>query len=289
MNSKIASQKPEVEPSSSNKSREWIKAMAWVLKHKTAIPDSPDREGVLQVARLILSCGLSKKKSERILGQSWSHFRCRNRFCPRCQAKHSKRYKALFISQFTGYEYTGRLYEIRLSLGRGNVSGEHLQAAIDELLDHWDLLTRRTAWRKEIRRCGAIPHHPWMLETTTTSAGFWPHLHVLCFTSTKKPRLRRLAPAFRRILGLPKGTPVNDYFHVKKVPHLERKAYYFTKVTRRIPGYEPKKPKRDWTLMSMPDSDLLAFITAVVRRQRIFWRRRDSTRKVPPAPHGDRQ
>ncbi len=267
---------------SQKNTREMVESVAWVLKHKKGIPNSPERELLLREAPRIRLCGKKKRKSEWRRHEPRWHPYCDHPCCPWCQVERAEKNKLALIAQFTGYD-PELLYIVTLSSGPGNVRGPELAAAMEKMDDAFDRLCRLVAWKKVVKRCGGPQHRSWEPKTRTHDLGFRVHNQLICLVKTKKPRWRQIKECFRRILGLPKGTPEDTYFFAERLKSLEGHAEYLTSVEQLVPGYDPEKLRKRSEMMNIPDEDLVEFIKAVPYRQHVYFRGLDRSRK-PPKP-----
>ena len=259
-----------------NSSRTQVNMVAEALVSRPGDPPNPERGELDAMSLRIRRCGLRNPdawgdKAEGAIGLPLWYPRCRERLCPWCQLEVAEKGKREFTAQFSEYERSGRLCEIRLSPVGGNVPGEDLPQAMGRLKSAFCSLTRSEAWKKQFERCGGVIHLPWKFATEDHEAGYWPHMHVLALARTKKPRFKKVLRSLRKILGLEKGTPQDDYLHHKKVKKLGRLAFYVTKLSQLIPAYPTSKDPR-CRLREIPDSDLLAF-TKAMKNQRLIHQR----------------
>jgi hypothetical protein len=104
---------------------------------------------------------------------------------------------------------------------------------------------------------------------------------LIALVRNKRPRWKPIAKLYRRILGMPKGTPKNSYFYAKPLSTLKGHARYLTKAEQLIPGVDFKKPREQWEMWNIPDEDLVAFIDAVKGKHGLYFRGLDRSRKPP--------
>ena len=209
-------------------------------------------------------------------GKKFKRWCSRGSLCPGCKARKAKANRNVLYDQFqiydpkAGYRGSKRLYELRISLGRGNISGDLLSRSLDDLHLAWKRLTHTALWKTIVERSGGQIHPPWKPEENGHGEGFWPHLHLVCLVEGERD-FDDLREVLQYILDLPEGTPVGDYFHCEPVRHLGKTCRYITHVRNLIPGYPRRKDPR-WLLKVMPDTDVEAFVMATKYRQRIVHR-----------------
>lgn len=250
--------------------------VADILMFKNGGSTARDRKIVEGWGRKVMNC--HGPYVDELTGRRMYLPRCHARICPWCRTERTAAENNIVLyDQFARYapEEQGRdqsraLYEIRVSLGRGNVSGRRLGSAIDHMVDLWNQLTRLIIWSAAIEKTGGQLHERWQLATKDSPRGFLVHLHLVCLpVDGNEPPFEDIAEVLREKLSLPKRTPRDAYFHCQEVEHLGKTAMYITHVRNLIPGY-PKKPDDPWLLEVMPDADILAFLDATAYRQTIL-------------------
>jgi hypothetical protein len=255
---------------SKKKTREQVKSVAWVLKHKKGIPNSPERELLLRDAPRIRLCGKKKRKSEWRRHEPRWHPYCDHPCCAWCQAERAEQNKLALIAQFTGYD-PELLYIVTLSPGPGNVRGPELAAAMKKMDDAFDRLCRLVDWKKEVKRCGGPQHRSWEPQSKTHDLGFRVHNQLICLVKTKKPRWRQIKECFRRILGLPKGTPEDSHIvltthnpmaiaelHKEQVQILRRDT-----VTWQVSAFQPEMDPRGLGYAAIVASDMFGIASTM--------------------------
>jgi hypothetical protein len=246
-----------------------INKVVKILRNRTQDSQDISRQQILFQVDKIEVCGL-EWGLKKIGTKRW-YPRCKQKLCPWCQSTSAKADRQILSDQFDEYDGTKRLYFVRLSLGHGNIDGDHLREEIDKLIAVFKKVTNLHEWKDEVLRCGGFLHVEWRPATSTRKAGWWPHIHIICLTRTEKPRLERIAKVIREALGLDGSTSGDHYFNHQRVKHLGRTLSYACSTAKRIPGY-PTKKRPAWLLKEIPDPELVLFTAAVKNHQRIYQR-----------------
>lgn len=255
-----------------------IQDLVWVFQNKNGIPGSPARVRLLQDADKIFLCERRKKKRKFGPKEPWFHRTCKHPCCPRCQHRLFVQNDRALVSQFTGCD-PRRLHIITLSPGPHNVPGAKLSAAMKKMRDAFDHLCHLRPWRKIVKRCGGPQHRTWIPQGHPHGVGYRPHHQMVVLTRKEKPRWKPIAELHRQFLGLPKGTPMDSYFHAEPLDTLEGHSKYLMKTEQFLPGVDFDKPREEWELMNIPDEDVVAYIDAVKKKRHLYFRGIDSSRK----------
>lgn len=259
--------KSNIEKTSGRRPR--IGKLVKLLKNRSRDPQDPFGQVLMVQISKIAICGLEYGSS--VVGSKRWFPRCKQKLCPWCQSTSAKATTQVFADQFDEFDGSKRLQFLRISLGHGNVDGDHLREKVDNLIAVFKQITNLKEWKDEVPRCGGFLHVEWRRKTDKRKAGWWPHMHVVALTRTERPRFKKVAKVIRKALGLEPATPGEDYFNHQPVRHLRRALVYTCGTSKRIPGY-PTKKRPAWLLKEIPDRELVLFTEAVKQRQRIYQR-----------------
>lgn len=249
------------------------KRVARILKKKALNRSSRQRVWFLTEARQMVHCREPYVEDGRKKRNPWCS---KGWLCPGCKARKAKTNRYVLYDQFQAYDpelgYHGpkKLYETRISLGRGNISCTVLRQGLDDLHRAWKRITHSADWKAIVERSGGQIHPPWKPEEDGHGEGVWLHLHLVCLVDGEQD-FKDVREALRYILDLPDSTPVDDYFHCEPVKSLIKTCKYITHVRNLIPGYPRRKDPR-WLLKVMPDDAVKAWGEAMKYRQRIVHR-----------------
>jgi len=246
--------------------------LARILIKKSGDKESRDRQILVQWAKTMQFCRQPYEDPDTHRTHNLKH--CKLALCPTCQTRKAKRNRDFLYKQFEEYTRSRRLFETRLDLPRGNLSGKELHDAMRMIAYAWKRLTQSADWRKEVRLCAAVIHLPWKSASDSHPAGYWLHLNIICLTRNKRPDVTRIASEWKTIrnsLGPFNGRSRHDALYWERVRRLRRTCVYFTHVKKRIAGY-PQKKGAPWLLWKIPDNDVVEYVRAVRYRLRVCYR-----------------